>query len=89
MANHICVFSQLTSLKPSAMKQLIAFLLCCLPAGAAFTQIDAGYSGILMFQPHRLSLPMPTISGLCPKEGGTAVKLSSPSGVEIFPKFSP
>jgi len=24
-----------------------------------------------------------------PKEGGTAVKLSSPAGVEIFPKFSP
>ena len=26
---------------------------------------------------------------LAPKQGGTAVKLSSPAGVEIFPKFSP
>ena len=24
-----------------------------------------------------------------PKEGGTAIKLSSPAGVESFPKFSP
>ena len=24
-----------------------------------------------------------------PKEGGTAIKLSSPAGVETFPKFSP
>ena len=26
---------------------------------------------------------------IMPKEGGTANKLSSPPGVEIFPKFSP
>ena len=32
---------------------------------------------------------MPMILWMIPKTGGTAVKLSSPAGVESFPKFSP
>ena len=47
------------------------------------------FTGILMYQKHKLFLLMPMIFGLCLRKVVKLIKLSSPLGVESFPRFSP
>ncbi|MEP6846178.1 MAG: PDZ domain-containing protein, partial [Panacibacter sp.] len=72
------------------MKKIIACLLpysfLCLPL---FAQIDAGLFRYPDVSKTQIVFTYANDIWIIPKEGGTAVKLSSPAGVEIYPKFSP
>src|SRR5436190_1395740 len=72
------------------MKKIIACLLpcsfLCLPI---FAQVDAGLFRYPDVSKTQIVFTYANDIWIIPKEGGTAVKLSSPPGVEIFPKFSP
>ncbi len=72
------------------MKRLI--LLVLLTVGIAqpmFSQIDAGLFRYPDVSKTSIVFTYANDLWLVPKEGGTAIKLSSPAGVESFPKFSP
>lgn len=56
---------------------------------AAFAQIDAGLFRYPDVSKDQIVFTYANDLWLIPKEGGTAIKLSSPPGVEVFPKFSP
>jgi tricorn protease len=71
------------------MKRLIVFLLPFMAAGSAFAQIDAGLFRYPDVSATDIVFTYANDLWIIPKNGGTAVKLSSPAGVEIFPKFSP
>ena len=47
------------------------------------------FTGIQMYQKHKSFLLYGNDIWIMPKTGGMAEKLSSPAGVESFPKFSP
>lgn len=72
------------------MKKVILFTglllscLCQLPA-----QIDAGLFRYPDVSKTHIVFTYANDIWIVPKEGGNAIKLSSPSGVESFPKFSP
>jgi tricorn protease len=68
----------------------ISFLLCFssgLITGNA--QIDAGLFRYPDISKNQVVFTYANDIWIVPKEGGTAIRLSSPSGVESFPKFSP
>ena len=72
------------------MKKII-FLFCIsifynLPS---FSQINAGLFRYPDVSKTQIVFTYANDVWIIPKEGGTAEKLSSPAGVEIFPKFSP
>lgn len=71
------------------MKRLIAALLSCFVFLSAFAQIDAGLFRYPDVSASQIVFTYANDIWIMPKEGGTAVKLSSPPGVESFPKFSP
>jgi tricorn protease len=54
-----------------------------------FAQVDAGLFRYPDVSKTQIVFTYANDIWVIPKEGGTAVKLSSPPGVEIFPKFSP
>jgi tricorn protease len=54
-----------------------------------FAQIDAGLFRFPDISKDQIVFTYANDLWLVPKEGGTAIKLSSPAGVESFPKFSP
>ena len=56
---------------------------------SAFAQIDAGLFRYPDVSQSHIVFTYANDLWIVPKEGGTAVKLSSPAGVEIYPKFSP
>ena len=55
----------------------------------SFSQIDAGLFRYPDVSKTQIVFTYANDVWIIPKEGGTAEKLSSPAGVEIFPKFSP
>jgi tricorn protease len=71
------------------MKKLISF--CCIVAFCltATAQIDAGLFRFPDVSKTQIVFTYGNDIWIMPKEGGTAEKLSSPTGVESFPKFSP
>lgn len=72
------------------MKKVILFtglLLSCLSQLPA--QIDAGLFRYPDVSKTHIVFTYANDIWIVPKEGGNALKLSSPSGVESFPKFSP
>ena len=54
-----------------------------------FAQIDAGLFRYPDVSHTSIVFTYANDIWLAPKDGGTAIKLSSPPGVESFPKFSP
>ena len=54
-----------------------------------FAQIDAGLFRFPDVSQTQIVFTYANDLWLIPKEGGTAIKLSSPAGVESYPKFSP
>ncbi|MGE5521526.1 MAG: S41 family peptidase [Candidatus Dadabacteria bacterium] len=71
------------------MKKLLAAILATISLYSASAQIDAGLFRYPDVSSTQIVFTYANDLWLMPKDGGTATKLSSPPGVEIFPKFSP
>ncbi|NTS39799.1 PD40 domain-containing protein [Flavisolibacter sp. BT320] len=71
------------------MKRVIVLLLPFVAAVSAQGQIDAGLFRYPDVSATEIVFTYANDLWIMPKTGGTAVKLSSPAGVESFPKFSP
>ena len=71
------------------MKKLIAFAFAIVFAVVSNAQIDAGLFRFPDISQTQIVFTYANDIWVMPKEGGTAIKLSSPAGVESFPKFSP
>src|SRR5215510_5513579 len=72
------------------MKKSIAslFILAAISL-KAFSQIDAGLFRFPDISQTQIVFTYANDLWVIPKDGGTAIKLSSPPGVESYPKFSP
>src|SRR5947207_14716785 len=76
--------------KISAMKKIIASLIsACIASSTLMAQIDAGLFRFPDVSQTQIVFTYANDLWVMPKEGGTAIKLSSPAGVESYPKFSP
>jgi tricorn protease len=72
------------------MKKLLTFFCITVFFGTRLSaQIDAGLFRFPDVSKTQIVFTYANDIWIIPKEGGTAEKLSSPPGVEIFPKFSP
>ncbi len=71
------------------MKKLIAFLIPIIASFTGIAQIDAGLFRYPDVSATDIVFTYANDLWMIPKTGGNAVKLSSPAGVEVFPKFSP
>src|SRR5215212_2807323 len=71
------------------MKKLSLFLSVTMISSLLFAQIDAGLFRFPDVSKDQVVFTYANDLWIMPKDGGTAIKLSSPSGVESFPKFSP
>jgi tricorn protease len=71
------------------MKKIIACLAVIVTTTNLFAQIDAGLFRFPDVSQTQIVFTYANDLWLIPKEGGTAIKLSSPAGVESYPKFSP
>src|SRR5258706_11746944 len=71
------------------MKKNLAFLFFVVASLPVFAQIDAGLFRYPDVSKTQVVFSYANDLWIMPKEGGMAVKLSSPPGVEIMPKFSP
>ena len=72
------------------MKKIAALItLCCVMSIAVFAQIDAGLFRYPDVSQTQIVFSYANDLWIIPKEGGTAIKISSPPGVEAYPKFSP
>ena len=78
------------SLKHFLMRTLIGFIFFALAISQPLTaQIDAGLFRYPDVSKTQIVFTYANDLWMVPKEGGNAIKLSSPPGVESFPKFSP
>ena len=71
------------------MKKIAFFFICCIANYSLFSQIDAGLFRYPDVSATQIVFSYANDLWIMPKEGGTALKLSSPPGVESYPKFSP
>ena len=71
------------------MNKLTTLLLSFIVWGQLSAQIDAGLFRYPDVSKTQIVFSYANDLWIMPKEGGMAVKLSSPPGVETFPKFSP
>ena len=71
------------------MKKFLPALFICFFAGNCFAQVDAGLFRYPDVSATQIVFSYANDIWILPKEGGSAQKLSSPPGAEIFPKFSP
>lgn len=71
------------------MRKIIALSMTALVCMQAFSQIDAGLFRFPDVSKTQIVFTYANDVWIMPKEGGMAVKLSSPPGVESLPKFSP
>src|SRR5688572_13269787 len=71
------------------MRRLVTLLLPLMAASSVLAQIDAGLFRYPDVSKTDIVFTYANDLWIVPKSGGTAVKLSSPAGVESFPKFSP
>ncbi|MBC7902606.1 MAG: PD40 domain-containing protein [Gemmatimonadaceae bacterium] len=70
------------------MKKSIALLVLAIASITSFAQIDAGLFRYPDVSATDIVFTYANDLWMIPKTGGAAVKLSSPAGVETFPKFS-
>src|SRR5258706_13359843 len=70
-------------------KVAVLFLACFFLCFHVSAQIDAGLFRYPDVSKTQIVFSYANDLWIMPKEGGMAVKLSSPPGVEIMPKFSP
>jgi tricorn protease len=74
------------------MKSIFSITICCLPvlfSVNSHAQIDARLLQYPDVSSTHITFSFAGDIWVVPKQGGTAVKLSSPVGEEIFPRFSP
>src|SRR5215203_4905549 len=71
------------------MRKLASSLSCLMATTSLSAQIDAGLFRFPDVSKDQIVFTYANDLWVAPKDGGTAFKLSSPSGVESFPKFSP
>lgn len=71
------------------MKKLIASMVIMTISLNLFAQINAGLFRFPDVSQTQIVFTYANDLWLIPKDGGTAIKLSSPAGVESYPKFSP
>lgn len=71
------------------MRKLFLTLSGIVTASALFAQIDAGLFRFPDVSKDQIVFTYANDLWVIPKEGGTAIRLSSPAGVESYPKFSP
>ncbi len=71
------------------MRKLFVFLLICVPSSLLKAQIHAGLFRYPDVSETHIVFTYANDLWVVPKEGGNAYRLSSPPGVEIFPKYSP
>ncbi|MFI5186655.1 MAG: PDZ domain-containing protein [Chitinophagales bacterium] len=71
------------------MKKLVFIYLSIIISTSIFAQIDAGLFRWPDVSATQIVFTYANDLWVIPKEGGEAIKLSSPAGVEIYPKFSP
>jgi tricorn protease len=71
------------------MKKIAVCLVACCVSISLFSQIDAGLFRYPDVSQTQIVFTYANDLWVMPKEGGTALKLSSPAGVESYPKFSP
>src|SRR5215813_2158577 len=71
------------------MKKILFCLVALFITANLFAQIDAGLFRFPDVSQTQIVFTYANDLWVMPKDGGTAVKLSSPAGVEIYPKFSP
>jgi tricorn protease len=72
------------------MKKIFVYLfITCIVSQKLFSQIDAGLFRFPDVSQSQIVFTYANDLWVMPKEGGTAIKLSSPAGVESYPKFSP
>src|SRR6266496_2322217 len=71
------------------MKKIACAVINVMMTISMFGQIDAGLFRYPDVSQSQIVFSYANDLWVMPKEGGTAVKLSSPAGVEICPKFSP
>src|SRR5436189_1880699 len=70
-------------------KRVALFTISCTISALLFAQIDAGLFRYPDVSQTQVVFTYANDLWVMPKEGGTALKLSSPPGVESYPKFSP
>src|SRR5204863_4412475 len=75
--------------KLSFMKKLAIGLISLIISRTVFAQIDAGLFRWPDVSATQIVFTYANDLWLIPKDGGEAIKLSSPPGVEIYPRFSP
>src|SRR6266487_295360 len=71
------------------MKKIACAVISLIVTISMLAQIDAGLFRYPDVSQSQIVFTYANDLWVMPKEGGTAVKLSSPAGVEIYPKFSP
>jgi tricorn protease len=71
------------------MKKIFLIFLCSIFSYSLFAQIDAGLFRYPDVSATQIVFSYANDIWIMPKDGGTALKLSSPPGVESYPKFSP
>jgi len=71
------------------MKKLAICYIASVISISVFAQIDAGLFRYPDVSSSQIVFTYANDLWVMPKDGGTAIKLSSPAGVETFPKFSP
>src|SRR5256885_9984649 len=71
------------------MRKLAVTIPCIIAFISLFAQIDAGLFRFPDVSKDQIVFTYANDIWVMPKDGGNAVKLSSPAGVESYPKFSP
>jgi tricorn protease len=71
------------------MKRIACAVISLIMTISMLAQIDAGLFRYPDVSQSQIVFTYANDLWVMPKEGGTAVKLSSPAGVEVYPKFSP
>src|SRR5678815_5057278 len=71
------------------MRKLALTICSFVTASSLYAQIDAGLFRFPDVSKDQIVFTYANDLWVAPKDGGSAIKLSSPSGVESFPKFSP
>jgi len=71
------------------MKKWVGCLACWMIATSSFTQINVGLFRFPDVSQTQIVFTYANDLWVIPREGGTAIRLNSSPGVEIFPKFSP
>ncbi|MBC7827668.1 MAG: PD40 domain-containing protein [Chitinophagaceae bacterium] len=70
-------------------KYIVCIIASLITYSQNFAQIDAGLFRYPDVSATQIAFTYANDIWILPKEGGTAIRLSSPAGVESFPKFSP